>query len=574
MNQKFVIVLVFLICVVVPRGGPAFEPPELSQLPDIVVSDLDRHSLTPDDNVFVFSNALNLDEYVADPDTDDAAIRWSFFNLSDEAIRLNGIGSNTSGDVLNPGAFDVRAISPSVTVENVLWSGTEGSTPSMTSVLEIYASDGDAVASQSILVTTVNNRPNLPIVDDALVAPALRAWTFEGGDDGWRWFEIDNEVFEPPLHSVEGGALVITKEPGGPPQIVFGSWESPVDPAAAIRPAPGRVLRVRYFMRSEAETPAATPGFRFRGIITHTTPEPVAEMGRDGRGGRPWRPDFGSLDFLDNYEVLYPTYDKRFIPSRVPGPEGQVYTMLLYPEQVLSTLLSTDTVTYVTADMLDTEIWGQDAGSLFVDVVEVDSFVRPEIGTGTPVEGLTTSSFAGNAWAAGSVGLWTSGTPHLGGLMARVTSGALSISVLPGNAFFHANIEMRRGLKLQPEQYYRLVWTLNSTGEGRDKVTPLVRTALASKKFAFAAVKELRAGSLYARLDPTPRQFEMWVAAPTADSTADDGLTEPMVPRFESWQLASRCAWPVQRVVAGSVHAKRLFVEYFAPPEIPGFPAE
>jgi hypothetical protein len=132
--------------------SPGFaEAPLLSCLPDLVVSDLEENTQTDDTNLFIFQDAIDLDEYVEDADTADDQLRWSFIETSAPGgtIEINGIGSNPAAtqpdDLLEPGAFNIRSTTSLITVVNAAWygidPGADGETTEAT--IEMYVSDGD-----------------------------------------------------------------------------------------------------------------------------------------------------------------------------------------------------------------------------------------------------------------------------------------------------------------------------------------------------------------------------------------------------------------------------------------------
>jgi hypothetical protein len=542
--------------------APAFaEAPIISCLPDIIISDFDKTAQTADTNLFVFSDALDLDEYVVDYDTSVTALRWSFIETTGNAIRINGCDEITLGQQLEPGAKDIRAASPGgngfISLQNVVMTGA--STQSMISTLEFWVSDGTASRSESVLVTTVNTNGTTGSVEDALVPPVVRQWTFEAGADGWTWFDqaggaLDYAV---PTHQVAGGSLQIGKTVAAT-KITFGSYESPKSPTAGVQPKVGCILRGTFKMRGSGNaSPAGFPGFRLQALTAHMV----------NAGGGNWSPNFATQDYLDYQKVLFDSLAFTYIAGREPTATVKNYEILSYPFQAAETLMSTDTVTYFTCDLLDNDFTVNDVGTIFVDEMVVDAIDRPELGAGTRVDALTSSSFASGSWTGAHTNINAGGTYNDVGLVTAVQSGALVITVAPGNQSFEAYLSYNNAIALDVGKWYRMNWVITSTVAPGENFGPRVRVALQSTRFNWVSHKDLDGGGLIAVFDSTPRDTELWSVAPAPGLTGNQ--TEPMRPVFESWLTASNTNWPFYKTIAGTTRCIGLTTEVFDPVPVP-----
>jgi hypothetical protein len=142
--------------------------PVVAELPEYIVGNAD---LVTGVTGFVFEDAIPLDDYVNDPDGDDASILWSFDNAG--RYLLNGVDPLGSGDPLAPGAMDIASESNlndvdlddnarTVTIRDQIYtplSGT-GTTPTnewVSEVVTLYASDGSTYTQTETVVYSHNN---------------------------------------------------------------------------------------------------------------------------------------------------------------------------------------------------------------------------------------------------------------------------------------------------------------------------------------------------------------------------------------------------------------------------------
>lgn len=106
--------------------------PSLSNIPVIIISDLENNQGTVDNNLFVFTDAFAFADYVTDPDTLAGDLDWSFDyatgmgNVGD--IEINGVARLNGGDPLTPGALAINT-SGTASFREVALSPTSGSAP-------------------------------------------------------------------------------------------------------------------------------------------------------------------------------------------------------------------------------------------------------------------------------------------------------------------------------------------------------------------------------------------------------------------------------------------------------------
>lgn len=545
---------------------PAFSlAPVISCIPDIIISDAEQNQ-SVDQNFFIFSGALNLDEYVRDDDTSKALIKWCFVETGGpgNVLRINRIAEVPTPDqatLKDPGAYNLRAVSRDASFRNALWSSPSGSPPfsnpgatSMSTTIELYASDGTSYTQQSMIVRTVNVgvTPSTDTVTqrDAKPAKAGKKYYFATQED-WDWFDA-SPTYAAPAHSVAGGRLVMTQSQTQTAPIVYGSWESTKNAVTGLKARWGCILRARFKMYSSTPDTTrgerATPSFRFRGYWTRV----VAV-------GSVWLPNFLHQDINDLQEVNVSSLDLDviFVPGRMPGASGQTYTMLYYPQQT-DKLMTTDAVVYVTADLNDQD-FANDYGTLEIDEVTVDGVDRPELGTGTSIPALTTTSFS--SWRRDVQLITSLGTPTTAGLVAQARPTELYVYVPPGNEFFDAAFSCPGSAAMTPGSYYRTLWTVTTSQTPGGDIAPTVRVGVISSRLAFWVVKGLDGGGLYSSITSTPTPFEMWMCAPSPmpPSTTQ---TEPMTVRFEVYSLGKR-NYLFNKNVSGTVRCLGVQTESF-----------
>jgi len=535
--------------------SPGFaEAPILSCLPDIVISDVEQNSQTADSNLFIFSDALSFDEYVEDADTADNVLRWSGIatpgDIAINGILLDDLGVNT----LEPGAQDLRAAAATASFSDETWNATPPTTDGETkeTMVTLYVSDGTTVTEGVMKVISVNTVNDTGPGDEVVAAP-LATYDFASNEQGWNWFDVD-PTLPAASHAYAGGSLTMT-EAGAAGVLSFGAWESPQNPAVAVAPKLGCIVRARYHVSSTGVvSPTKSPGLRLRGATVRVIDS----------GGGVWIPDFLAEDYNSLDQVFVGTVDffmSADYANRVPGT-GNDYTMYVFPRQVAESLDNSDPaapiVHYFTADLLDTDGDG-DGGTYNIESVQIDGIDRPELGAGTAVPELTFTDFS-SGWSAGVQQL-PPGPINQTGLVASAGAN-LTITVASGNQWFIAYAEHTNGVSLESGKIYRLAYSMTSSElPGGDK-GPLIRVNVDGSTFLWNAYKELDGGSLLARLTSTPSLMELWIEAPP-ELVSTPGLTEPMKPKINSYLATNVASWPFFRLVSGTVQCTGLQTEVF-----------
>jgi hypothetical protein len=192
--------------------------PSIDDVAVFIISDLEQNAPSLDNNLFVFTDAFDLDLAVTDLDTLGVDIAWSFDydpGTSTGNIEINGIGRLDvvgGGDPLAPGAFDLRAVSNTATFREIDASPTAGTAPFpdpaagangvviggityndvITDIpVSYFASDGTAFDMFDSFVYAVDNDlagtvPDTVVsgVPTVVFTPvSLTGWTFTNGDN-------------------------------------------------------------------------------------------------------------------------------------------------------------------------------------------------------------------------------------------------------------------------------------------------------------------------------------------------------------------------------------------------------
>lgn len=554
MRKGLVVTLGVLALVLVVSPGFAVAP-IISCVPDIVVSDFED-SQTVDNNLFVFTDALDLDGHVTDADTTDTSLlRWSFIQSSGPAIEINGVATNTSGNVVSPGTFDIRAVSNLIDVRNVDWSPVGGALPHAapatspeTSMIELYVSDGTNTGSQTVSIISVDESAAGP--GDRLVPKTESTYDFAANQQGWTWFASTDPGFVAAGNQWAAGSLQMTETTALPTEVVYGAWESPKNPAVAENPRFGSILRARFAMRSSVDG-MTCPGIRFRAPTTKVM----------DAGGGTWIPDFLSQDLNSDLTVNYFTPDIAYVAGREPGIAGKDYVVLSYPQQIDS-LMASSTITFVSADLLDLDqSYSNDAGTIYIDQVDIDCMDRPAAGAGTAVPALSFTDFTG--WAA-NVGPIAGGA-HVAPVFT-LSATQLQLACAPGTQFYDA-AAISPAVALESGRYYRAIFTVSSTAPppgGSGDFGPTFRLGFGSSQFSFSSDKNLSGGGLLSAISTTQEPYEVWMVAPPMATGVTQ--TEPLFVRFQSWLLSSNTGFPFNANVSGTIYCHGVSVDSFDPP--------
>lgn len=544
MRKGLVVTLGVVALVFVVTPGFALAP-IITCVPDIIISDVEDNSQTSDANFFIFQDALDLDDLVVDADDPSSTIRWSFLEPA-QTLEINGLQSDPLLNTLEPGANDLRAVSQFATFENVVWGGGAAGTDASTdTMITLIASDGTATDSVDIMVTTVSDNTS-SYTDgpgDSLSIPAgvQYTWTTTGGD----WDFYDFTGVQAPNSSVNN-ALVVTQTTAMTDPLVYGSWESTKDPASALQPKRGCVMRARYQLTSPDGQ--SCPGFRMRANWHKVTFNTQFNL---------WILDLTDQDFNAEQQLVYATFDGLHIAGREPGTSGQTYTLLYYPEQ--TDTVDTTGVVYLAFDLLDNDTFpnAADNGALSCSQIDIDHFDNPAIGAGR--QDYDTTDFAG--WVDGVTKIFD--TWNTSGLSVTHGAGGVVITVQSTNRDFEA-VSHSPDIALDSGRYYRATFMVTSSQTPGGPFGPTVRGSIASSTFIFSNQKDLKGGGLLSAFDSTPRPYHVWVQAPSEQA---GGQTEPMWMIFESYLTDNPSPFFPSKTIQGTVTCTRALLESW--PEMP-----
>jgi hypothetical protein len=414
----------------------------------------------------------------------------------------------------------------------------------------MYVSDGSNYDSASIQVRTVDEAAGGQ--GDRLEPVVQKNWDFASSGMNWVWFSAA-PVYEEPAHNWDSGSQALRLAKTAAQAIpVFGAWESPKEPSTNIRARFGCIVRATFSLRGTVDS-SFSPSIRLRAIWSKVQNVP----------GFGWATDFLDPDIQPTHSVLYSTLGSGLhVPGREPGTAGQEYEVLYYPVQT-QTLMTTNHVVYVTADLLDSDSIEADAGEIFVESVVVDGLTNPPVGSGQAEPGFTFTDFSGFQGLVSSIA-GTGQTANLPGTPVA-TAGSLSITVGPTNTYFEAPVSntVDDTNRMTPGRYYRAVFEVSATGVGTNQVAPTVRCGFVSQRLVWSSDYELAGHGLLAKFDATPKGFETWHVAPT--EVEGTGLTEPMQTRFYSW-LTDNPALPHNKNIAGTIQVTDVMTESFVLP--------
>jgi hypothetical protein len=289
--------------------------PVVSDIPDIVISDVEDNIGGTDNNFFVFTDAFAFDSYVSDADTAVNTLKWSFDEGTDVTgdsstvyFNINGLGPNAVGDAaiaaaagnpasrLNP-ANDIRSASSNASLRNVAL--TPGSGP-LTSpfapnpalfarhaegkVVRFYVSDQTFVVSTDVIVQTIDS-DTTPSQDalsssfsvlktDAFASDAGWVRTADQTDAQLTSFNLGSRAFDP-----VNTALTMTVIANSTRTRQFGWLESDATDVPYSAIGANNIARAKFsvFYSGAADRSNNTDAARF----------PNFRLGLRGRGGVP-----------------------------------------------------------------------------------------------------------------------------------------------------------------------------------------------------------------------------------------------------------------------------------------------
>ena len=244
--------------------------PTINDIPDVIIGDAEDGSAS---NVFVYPDAINLDNFVQDTDTTDGGILWSYTGGGGTYL-LNGIGPNAgsptnpaTGAQLNANDADTRKVDANartITFRNNVHSplaqepstaGFTAPTTSETATVTLIASDETTASSQSILVYTDNDGDDRTSGGQQGI-PVLNL-SFTNTTNGWTQYSTFISDGGTIGHAQNASGLCLTSSAGGN---IIGGWTSAINfagvPANAYHTV-GLVNNAIYEFRVEVTTTAA-----------------------------------------------------------------------------------------------------------------------------------------------------------------------------------------------------------------------------------------------------------------------------------------------------------------------------
>jgi len=197
--------------------------PVIKPMPDIYIGDNEDSPGTVDNNLFRFSDALDLDAYVDDEDSTISELVWSFIEGTGTDLLINGISQLAGpGDAVNADALskDIRSVKATIDLwdeSNCTQIGTYpdldpdpalpfASASTLNEVVTFFCSDGALVDSDQVIVQAVDN-DNDRISETTIWELVGECDDFTGDTDGWFYQGFPGADFIPATSANNGTAL-------------------------------------------------------------------------------------------------------------------------------------------------------------------------------------------------------------------------------------------------------------------------------------------------------------------------------------------------------------------------------
>jgi len=183
--------------------------PVVKPLPDVYIGDAEDNVGTVDLNMFRFSNAFNLDDYVSDQDSTISELVWSFYEGGPpNNVEINGIYQlDDPADAINADTLgkDIRhAAAPFDDAMVDFWDEKDsprGSGPPwpdptspLNEIITLFVSDGLYVDSGQMKVEAVDDGNDA--ISATTVWEFVDGWDFEGDQDGWAFVTFATNVYD------------------------------------------------------------------------------------------------------------------------------------------------------------------------------------------------------------------------------------------------------------------------------------------------------------------------------------------------------------------------------------------
>ncbi len=415
--RLFATVVVFALI-----GGIVFAyAPVIKPLPTILIGDKEDWWGTVDTNLFRFSDAFDLDDFVTDEDNYTTEIIWSFWEGGAGNLLINGKEELT--DLLTAvdadgGTKDIRSVKSTVDFwdqSNVPLGGTLGTYPdfdpdpsifpaasTLDEVVTFFASDGLYVDSADMIVMAADNDFDLA---------SLPAWRLVGEDDfegttGWTFFGPSSDKPDAAYtgatssydtHRLGVGTVGTTSR--------FGYWQPPTGQAVESN----KLYKFAWEVSTNQEIPSLVPTVRFR---------------------------INPLDFAYSSEMTVESAGSA--PPFAPTATPKVYNQYLLP-------LSTGDM----QPSFDVYDFSDDTGEVYLEKLEIYDIDVPAAGTPVSVPALNTWTVTTNVDPYDNPG---SGT-----------TGGLQLSSGVSANFVYGYWNSPNVADMVPDTLYRAVWTVASS---------------------------------------------------------------------------------------------------------------
>jgi hypothetical protein len=242
--------------------------PTITQIPDIVVGDMEDNTVTVDNNIFRFPDAFDFSDFVTDPNTDSSWIIWRFEAESDMGTPSTDYSVNTF-KVGDAGYDNLTSVPVSgglptgpgtellATFRNETTSPSGGTPPFSTPVgdyvrqITFYASDGDVEDSTTFEIRIADQGYD----EFGFGFEDVLTYEFEGSAEGWTWSGALSG-FGSPTSNVGTTALGIDAGSSADTYAFFFS-DSDAVPYFA-----DNVYRVQWTMTTDQTDASLVPGVR------------------------------------------------------------------------------------------------------------------------------------------------------------------------------------------------------------------------------------------------------------------------------------------------------------------------
>jgi len=399
--------------------------PVVKPLPDVYIGDAEDNVGTVDINLYRFSNAFDLDDYVSDQDSTISELVWSFYEGTvTDNVEINGIYQLADpSDAINADTLgkDIRHPSdPDFQPGNLVdfWDeldsprgsvppGPGADPPALNEIITMFVSDGLYVDSGQMKVEAIEGTD---YISATTVWEPVASFDFEGDQDGWTYFSFAvnayDQQYATATSNFNGSALGVTTDNA---TSRFGYWQGP-----AVANEAGKLFKYAWNISTSQTIQDQVPSARLR--VSNVGLTWVHTMSIESNG------------------VTNPN---------APTPAGKVYNQYVLP-------LSTDDM-FPVFDVYDfTSGTGGDNGTVWMEELDVFKTDVPASGwTDETVPPLSSWAVLNGPGPYNDVTTGTSGGLQLGSNLANDRSYGYWNGVT--------------SIALQADTMYRAVFTISSS---------------------------------------------------------------------------------------------------------------